>query len=100
MMQSSEERRRRDSPDALNCAKNRRVLPQREVGLHNIVVGSVCPNDAAQVRFAEHDDVVEALAAIRSDESLDVTVLPRRAGTRRSPVVHSAKIRDSSLRSE
>jgi hypothetical protein len=31
------------------------------------------------VRFAEHDEVVEGFATDRSDEPLNVTVLPRRA---------------------
>src|SRR5580700_5948348 len=44
-----------------------------------IVVRSVSLQDNAQVRFAEHDEVVERFATYRSDEPLDMAVLPRRA---------------------
>src|ERR1700693_3252713 len=44
-----------------------------------IVIRSVSLKDPAQVRFAEHDEVVERFATERSDEPLDVAVLPRRA---------------------
>ena len=44
-----------------------------------IVVRSVGLEDTAQVRLAEHDEVVERFATYRSDEPFDVAVLPRRA---------------------
>src|ERR1019366_1793626 len=44
-----------------------------------IVVRSISLQDAAQVRLAEHDEVVERFATHRSDEPLNVAVLPRRA---------------------
>src|ERR1700681_1088324 len=44
-----------------------------------IVIRSVSLQDTAQVRFAEHDEVVERFATYRSDEPLNVAVLPRRA---------------------
>jgi hypothetical protein len=42
-----------------------------------IVIGSVTPQNATQLRFVEHDQVIEAFAPNRSDEPLDVAVLPR-----------------------
>src|ERR1700720_4474272 len=48
-----------------------------------IVIRSVSLQDPAQVRFAEHDEVVERFATYRSDEPLNVAVLPRRAWCRR-----------------
>src|SRR6266478_8398373 len=44
-----------------------------------IVVRSVSLQDTAQVRFAEHDEVVERFATDRSNEPLNVAILPRRA---------------------
>src|ERR1700730_8281578 len=44
-----------------------------------IVIRSVSLQDTAQVRFAGHDEVVERFATYRSDEPLNVAVLPRRA---------------------
>src|SRR5271169_5996060 len=43
-----------------------------------VVVRSVSLEDMAQVGFAEHDEVVEGFATDRSDEPLNVAVLPRR----------------------
>ena len=40
-----------------------------------IVIGSVSLQDTAQVRFAEHDEVVERFAPYRSDEPLNVAVV-------------------------
>jgi hypothetical protein len=60
MMQSSEERQRADWPDALNGARDRRGLLQRKVGPHFVIIRGVRSNDATQVRFAEHDAVVDA----------------------------------------
>jgi len=44
-----------------------------------IVVRSVSLQDVAQVRFAEHDEVVKRFAAYRSDQPLYVAVLPWRS---------------------
>ena len=44
-----------------------------------IVVGGVILQNAAQLRFVEQDQVIEAFAPDRSDEALDVAVLARRA---------------------
>src|SRR5271168_5106081 len=49
-----------------------------------VVIRSVCLQDIAQVRFAEHDEVVERFPTYRSDEPLNVPVLPRRAWRRRA----------------
>ena len=42
-----------------------------------IVIGSVILQNATQVRFVEHHQVVELFAPDRADEALDVAVLPR-----------------------
>src|SRR6266478_1083806 len=44
-----------------------------------VVIRSISLQDTAQVRHAEHDEVVERFAADGSDEPLNVAVLPRRA---------------------
>ena len=64
MMQPSEERHRGDLPDALNGARDRRVLLQREVSPHFIIVSGVGSNNATQVRFTEHHAVVDALGGL------------------------------------
>jgi len=54
-----------------------------------IVVRSVSLQNAAQEGFAEHDKVVERFATYRSDEPLDMAVLPRRAWCGRISDPHS-----------
>src|ERR1700688_2272533 len=44
-----------------------------------VVIGRVIPQNATQMRFVKHDEVIEAFAPNRSDEALDVAVLPWRA---------------------
>src|SRR6266480_3315130 len=48
----------------------RGVLVQGSMGPRLIIVGSIGACDPAQVRFTEHDDVVQALPADRANESL------------------------------
>jgi len=49
------------------------------VGSDLVVVAGVGFEDATQIRFAEHQDVVEAFAPDRANEPLDLSVLPGRA---------------------
>jgi hypothetical protein len=42
-----------------------------------VVIGSVILQNATQLRFVEHDQVIEAFPPDRADEALDVAVLPR-----------------------
>ena len=44
-----------------------------------VVIGSVILQNATQLRFVEHGQVIEAFAPNRSDEALDLAVLPGRA---------------------
>ena len=49
----------------------------KEMSPDLIVVRSISLQDTAQMRSAEHDEVVERFATYRSDEPLNVAVLPR-----------------------
>jgi hypothetical protein len=55
------------------------VLVQRSMRPRLIIVGGILRQNPAQVRFIEHDDVVDTFPADRADWSLGVGVLPRRA---------------------
>jgi hypothetical protein len=44
-----------------------------------VVIGSVIVQNATQLRFVEHHEVIEAFAPNRADEALDVSVVPWRA---------------------
>jgi hypothetical protein len=78
-MQSAKDWYRCDVPDLLGPAKIGNIFMQRWMRPDLIVVRSVSLQDVAQVRFAEHDEVVERFAAYRSDQPLYVAVLPRRS---------------------
>src|SRR5260221_10095525 len=70
----------------------RGVLVQRSMGPRLIIVGNIGAYDPAQVRFPEHDDVVQALPADRANEPLNVSVLPGRSrGDRPIANAHSAQ---------
>ncbi len=53
-----------DGPDA------RRILVEREVSARPVVVREVAGEGAAQVPFAEDEDVIQTLAPDRADEPL------------------------------
>jgi hypothetical protein len=64
----------------------RGVLVQRSMGPRLIIVGSVDADDPAQVRFTEHDDVVQALPAPRQpDEQQTIGVVEGRSLWRPAP---------------
>jgi hypothetical protein len=56
----------------------RGVFGQRSVGPEFVVVVGIRGQDPAQVRFAQDNDVVQALSPDRTDQPFDMTILPRR----------------------
>ncbi len=77
MMEPAEDRFRCDAAELLGPPKIRSIFIQRETSPDLIIVRSVSLQDTAQERFAEHDEEVERFAPDRSDEPLNVAVLPR-----------------------
>src|SRR5437773_10282963 len=63
-----------DGPDV------RRILVEREMRARPVIVGEVAGQDAAEVAFAENQDVTQTLASDRADESLGERIL---AGAKR-----------------
>ncbi len=59
MMQPAKDRYRCDTADPLRPAKIRSIFIQREMGSDIVVIRSVGLQDIPQVRFAEHDEVIE-----------------------------------------
>src|ERR1019366_2567218 len=57
----------------------RRVLVQGTMSPRLIIVGGICAQNPAQVRFTEYDHVVRASPADRADEPLDICILPGRS---------------------
>jgi hypothetical protein len=77
VMQSSRNWERCDSSSALNASEARGPV-QPETGPDLVIVNSIRSEAFAQVRFAEHYEVIESLPANRGDQPLDMSVLPRR----------------------
>ncbi len=65
-MQPAEERMRREASDPLNPAREGRVLVQRSVRSHIVVIAGIGLQNPAQVCLAQGDHVVDALASNRS----------------------------------
>ena len=77
VVKAAKDRLRRDGADALNRAMKRGVLVQRSMSPQLIIIGGICAEDSAQVRFTKYDHVVQALPSDRADESLEICILPR-----------------------
>src|SRR5208337_882684 len=79
MMQPTENRDRYDAAEPQRASRVRRIFVQRQVCADLVVVDGVSLKNPTQVGFAEHHEVIQALAPNRADQPLDVSVLPRRA---------------------
>ena len=55
----------------------RRILVERKVRAHPVVVGRVIRQQMTEVSFSQHHDMVEALASDRADQPFDMPILPR-----------------------
>src|SRR5256885_14788290 len=53
-----------------------RILVEREMRASPVIVGEVAGQDAAQVAFAENQNVIQTLASHRADEPLGERILP------------------------
>jgi hypothetical protein len=63
--------------ESLHPSWLRGILRQRKVGAGPVVVDEVLAQQAAQMGFVQHHDVVETLAAEGADETFHVRILPR-----------------------
>ena len=57
---------------------DRSILLERQVSASPLAVFEIQLQDATQACFMQDDDVVQALAANRADQALDIGILPRR----------------------
>ena len=79
MMESADFRYRNNTPHVrrLDGARNRRVLLQSQVRPAPMIVVHETLQVTVQAPFAEHDDVVQALAANGADDAFEISSLPR-----------------------
>jgi hypothetical protein len=80
MMQTADLRNLNNRSDLhrLNRPFNRGVFAQREVSPGTLVILEIGSENSPETGFIQHNDVIQTLAANRSDQSLDIRVLPRR----------------------
>jgi len=79
VMETTEDGSRCDSANALNCPMERCIFVERAMNSRHIIIGNILPNDPTEVRLPEHDHVVETFPSDRTDQSLRICILPRRA---------------------
>jgi hypothetical protein len=78
-MKPAEDGRRHDAARVLDGAMDRSVLVERSMSSQLVIIGGILHQNLAQVRFAEDNHMVDALASDRSDQPFGEAVLPRRA---------------------
>jgi len=76
MMKPAEDRPRSELAQPLNRPMARRILVQGQMRSEFVVIAGVGRKYATQMGLAEDDDVIEAFAADRADQSLRMPVLP------------------------
>src|SRR5215510_16216642 len=59
------------------------ILVQRAMNARFIIMRAITAHDPAQVRLPKYDHVIETFPSDRTDQSLDVWILPRRSGCSR-----------------
>ena len=81
MMQTTDVRKGDDPAVArwLNMPWIRALFVQRQMGACPMIICKVRRKKSFELTFIEHDDMVEALASDRADDTFDVGRLPGRA---------------------
>ena len=77
MVKSAQDGARTDHTGALYRARDWRILVQRPMRSDSVVVIGVRFQNATQMRLAQDNDMVQALAPDRSDQPFGKAVLPR-----------------------
>ena len=78
MMYPAKDRKRNNVSEPLHRACARRVLPERNVRSHLVIIGGIFRKDSSKVLRVEHDQMTSALAPDRPDQAFSISVLPRR----------------------
>ena len=77
VMKSAEDRPSGDLSEPVDRSMTRRIFVQGQMCSAFVVIAGVGGENPAQMGLAEDDDLIEAFAANRADQSLCVHVLPR-----------------------
>ena len=76
MMKSAEDGLSGGPAEPLDRPTDRRILFERQMRSEIVVIKGVGSKNPAQMCLAKDDDVIEAFAADRADQSLPMAVLP------------------------
>jgi hypothetical protein len=71
---------RNGTAEALDRARVRCILPERNMSTRVIIIGREFRKDPPKVVFVDHDQMIGALAPDRSNQAFSISVLPWRAG--------------------
>ena len=92
VMESAEDVERFDTSGSLNRARNWCIFAQRLMRSDVVIVACVRSQDPAQMRLTKNDDMIQTLAANRSDQPFGEAILPRRSWCGRPvPDAHGAQ---------
>ena len=83
-MQSSQDRNGDDSARSLDGSMRGRIFLYCQVRAHLIVIRRISGKNSPQVRLAEDEYLIQALAAQCADQTFGTTILPRRPRRDRS----------------
>src|ERR1700730_3270568 len=79
MVYSAKDRIRDNISKSLDWTRAGRLLSQRNMTSHFIIIGAVLPKNSPKVLFVEHDQMISALAPSRADQAFQIPILPGRA---------------------
>src|ERR1700730_9767455 len=79
MMKPAKDRMRNNVSEPLNRACAGRVLLERDMRSHLVIIDGVLREDSAKVLRVERDQMISALAPDRPDQAFSISVLPGRA---------------------
>jgi len=78
-MQPAEDRKRNNVSEPLHRACAGRILLERSMRSHLVIIGGIFRKDSSKVLRVEHDQMISALAPDRADQAFSMSVLLRRA---------------------
>ena|ERR1043166_1953527 len=76
MVEPAEYRMRNNVSEPLDRACVGRVLPERNVSSHFIIIGGIFRKNSLKVLCVDHDQMISALAPDRPDQAFNISVLP------------------------
>jgi hypothetical protein len=79
MMEPAKDRMRNNVSDPLDRAYAGRVLLERNMRSHLVIINGIFRKDSAKVLRVQRDQMVRALAPDRSDQAFNISILPGRA---------------------